>query len=140
VKIEAIDGMTCHVNRLHPKAVRSLLFINHGSCHLYESLIHHFSHPILLRSVGDQKLMLDAFFIKKVFYLCILELDVIVTSYLLNLGIKLILIPSQELLEHLLHFTFILQEERPSETRIIINIDTTIFDTGDGYLILTMLM
>jgi hypothetical protein len=42
--------------------------------------------------------MLDALFIYKVFYLSVLELGVIVTSYLLYFGIKLILCPSQELL------------------------------------------
>jgi hypothetical protein len=59
--------------------------------------------------------MFDAFFIKKVFYLSVLELGVIVTSNLLDLDIKLILFPSQELLEHLLCFTFILQKEHPTK-------------------------
>jgi hypothetical protein len=35
--------------------------------------------------------MLDAFFIKEVFYLSALELGVVVTSNLLDLGIKLVL-------------------------------------------------
>jgi hypothetical protein len=52
--------------------------------------------------------MLDAFFIKKVFYLSVLELGVVVTSNLLDLSIKLILCSLQELLEHLLSFTLIL--------------------------------
>jgi hypothetical protein len=34
VKIEAIDGMTSRVYRLHPKAIESLVFIKHGSCPL----------------------------------------------------------------------------------------------------------
>jgi hypothetical protein len=42
--------------------------------------------------------MLDAFFIKEVFYLSILEIGAIITSNLLDLGIKLILCHSQELL------------------------------------------
>jgi hypothetical protein len=54
--------------------------------------------------------MLDAFFIKEVFYLCVIELGAIVSSYLLYFGIKLILCHSQELLDHLLHFTLILQK------------------------------
>jgi hypothetical protein len=54
-----------------------------------------FGHPILLRCIGGQKLMLDAFFMKEVFNLSVLELDVVVTSNLLDLGIKLILCPSQ---------------------------------------------
>jgi hypothetical protein len=60
--------------------------------------------------------MFDVFFIKKVFYLSVLELGVIVTSNLLDLDIKLILFPSQELLERLLCFTFILQKEHPTKT------------------------
>jgi hypothetical protein len=53
-----------------------------------------FGHPILLRCIGGQKLMLDAFFMKEVFNLSVLELDA-GTSNLLDLGIKLILCPSQ---------------------------------------------
>jgi hypothetical protein len=90
--------MTCHIDRLHPKSVRGLVFIKHGSCHLYESSVPPFGHPILLRCIGGRKLMLDAFFIKEVFYLSILELGAIITSNLLDLGIKLILCHSQELL------------------------------------------
>jgi hypothetical protein len=90
--------MTCRVDCLHAKSVRGLVFIKHGSCHLYESSVLPFGHPILLRGIGGQKLMLDAFFIKKVFDLSVLELGVVVTSNLLDLGIKLVLCPSQELL------------------------------------------
>jgi hypothetical protein len=42
--------------------------------------------------------MLDAFFIKEVLYLCVLEISAIVTSNLLDFGIKLVLCPFQELL------------------------------------------
>jgi hypothetical protein len=52
--------------------------------------------------------MLDAFFIKKVLYLCVLELGAIATSNLLDLDIKLVLCLSQKLLEHILCFNFIL--------------------------------
>jgi hypothetical protein len=78
--------------------------------------------------------MLDAFFTKKVFYLCVLELGDVVTYYLLDLSFKLILCPSQELFEHLLCFAFILQKEHPSKTRIVINNDKTIFVTADAYV------
>jgi hypothetical protein len=83
--------MTCHVDHHHPKLVQGLVFIKHGSCHLYESSILPFSHPILLRSIGARKLMVDAFFIKEVFYLSVFELGVVVTSNLLDFVIKLIL-------------------------------------------------
>jgi hypothetical protein len=71
--------------------------------------------------------MLDAFFIKKVFYFSVIELGAVVTSNLLDLGIKLILCPLQELLEHLLSFTLILQKEHPNKMRIIINNEKIIF-------------
>jgi hypothetical protein len=97
VEVTAVSGMTCHIDRLRPKLVRGLVLIKHGSCHLYESSVFSFDHLILLRSIGDQKFMLHDFFIKEVFYLSVLELGVIITSYLLDLGIKLILCPFQEL-------------------------------------------
>jgi hypothetical protein len=59
--------------------------------------------------------MLDAFFIKIIFNLSVLKLGVIVTSYLLDFGIQLILSSLQELLEHLLCFTLVMQKEYPSE-------------------------
>jgi hypothetical protein len=46
--------------------------------------------------------MLDAFFIKIVFYLSIFELGVIITSNLLDFSIKFILRSLLEFLEHLL--------------------------------------
>jgi hypothetical protein len=78
--------------------------------------------------------MLDPFFIKEVFYLSVLKLGVIVTSNFLDLGFKLILCSSQELLEHILCLTNILQKEHPSKTTIIINNDKTIFITVDAYV------
>jgi hypothetical protein len=98
VKIETVCGMTQRIDRLHLKLVGSLVFIKHGSYHLYESPILPFGHPILLWSVGGQKLMLDAFFIQVVFYLSILELNAIITSNLLDFNIRFILYPLQEFL------------------------------------------
>jgi hypothetical protein len=63
VEVKAIGCITCRVDRLRPKAFLSLVFIKHGSCHLYESTVIPFSHPILLRSIRGRKLMLDASFI-----------------------------------------------------------------------------
>jgi hypothetical protein len=86
-----------------------------------------------LWSIECQKFILDAFWIKIIFNLRVLELGAIVTSYLLDFGIKLILSSLQELLEHLLYFTLVLQKEYPREMRIIIKI------TGP-YLLPPMLM
>jgi hypothetical protein len=93
-----VCGMTSHIDRLCPKPVGSLVLIKHGSCHLNECPILPFGHPILLWIIGGQKLMLDAFFIKIVFYLSILELGTIITSNLFEFGIKLILRSLQEFL------------------------------------------
>jgi hypothetical protein len=76
--------------------------------------------------------MLDAFFIKTIFYLSVLKLGAIVTSNLLDFSIKLILCCLQEFLKHLSSFTFILQKEYPNETRIIINNDKIIFVTANA--------
>jgi hypothetical protein len=59
--------------------------------------------------------MLDAFLIKIIFNLSVLELEAIVTPYLLDLCIKLILSSHQELLEHLLCFTLVMQKEYSCE-------------------------
>jgi hypothetical protein len=98
LEVKTVTGMTYCIDRLQPKLVQGLVFVKHGYSHLYESSVLSFGHPILLRCIEGKKFMLDAFFIKKVFYLSILELNVIVTSNLLDLGIKLVLCPSQELL------------------------------------------
>jgi hypothetical protein len=63
VEVEAVSCMTRRVDRLRPKPIRCLVFIKHGSCHLDESMVLPFGHPILLMSIRGQKLMLDAFFI-----------------------------------------------------------------------------
>jgi hypothetical protein len=58
--------LSCMIRRvdcLHPKSIRSLVFIKHRSCHLDESTVLSFGHPILLRSIRGQKLILDVFFI-----------------------------------------------------------------------------
>jgi hypothetical protein len=107
--------MTCRVDSVGPKAIRGLMLIKHCPCRLNEGHIISFGHPILLWSIGCQKFMIGVFLINLVFNLSILELGAIVTSYLLDLGIKLILSPFQELLEHLLCFTLVMQKEYPSK-------------------------
>jgi hypothetical protein len=63
MEVEAVSCMTRRVDHLRPKPIRGLVFIMHGSYHLDESTVLRFDHPILLRSIRGQKLMLDAFFI-----------------------------------------------------------------------------
>jgi hypothetical protein len=63
--------------------------------------------------------MLDTFFIKIIFHLSVLELGAIVTSNSFDFNIKFILCSFQEFV----------QKEHPSEARIIINNNRTIFIT-----------
>ena len=76
--------------------------------------------------------MTNSLFIKVLFYVGVLELGAIVASYSLDLGFKLILGSFCKFLEGLLYYTFIMQKEYPSETRIIINNDKTIFVTTNA--------
>jgi hypothetical protein len=46
VKIKAVDGMASRVDSFGLKDVLSLVFIQHGSCHLNECTILPFNHPI----------------------------------------------------------------------------------------------
>jgi hypothetical protein len=78
--------------------------------------------------------MLDASFIKEAFYLSVHELGAVITFNPLDLNIKLILCPSQELLLHFLCFTLVLQKEHLSKTRIIISNDKTVFVTTNTYV------
>ena len=78
--------------------------------------------------------MCNAFFFKILFYVGVLELGAIVTSYSFDLGFKLILGSFCKFLESLLYYTFVMQKEYPSETRIIINNDKTIFVTTNAYV------
>ena len=78
--------------------------------------------------------MLDPFFIKELFNACVLELGSVVTSYSLDLHLKLILGSSCKFLEGFLDLTLVLQKEYPSETRIVINNYKTVFVTANAYV------
>jgi hypothetical protein len=91
VKVEPVDGMTCRVDSFDPKVIGGLILIKHCPYRLNERSILSFGHPILLWSIGCQKFMLNAFLLKIFFNSIILELGAIVTPYLLDLVIKLIL-------------------------------------------------
>jgi hypothetical protein len=92
--------MTHRVDCFGPKMIGGIVFIKHYPCRLNESHVLSFDHPILLWSIGSKKIMLHALLIKILFHLSVLELSSIVTPYLLDLVIILILNPLQELLKH----------------------------------------
>src|SRR6187551_1344026 len=118
--------MASRANRLGPKVIRSLVLIKHGPCHLNQSPIFPLNNAILLRCVWRGKLMLDSLFIKKLFNICVLELRPVVTSYMLDLQLKLILSSSNESLDDCLSFTLVLQQEDPCETGKVIYNDKSI--------------
>ena len=90
--------MACCVDRFRPIVGWSLVLIQHCSCGFYESSILPLHNTILL-SIWNRKLMLDSFFIKKLFNVGVLELHPVVTSNSLDFDIKLILGSSCKLLE-----------------------------------------
>ena len=73
--------------------------------------------------------MLDALFIKKLLNLGVLEFGPIIASHFLDGKIELLLSSSNKSLHFVSNLTLIKQEKYPSETRIIINNNKTIFVT-----------
>jgi hypothetical protein len=71
--------------------------------------------------MGRREHMLDTHLLKELFNSSVLKLRSVITSYLLDSQVELILSPSQEFLQGSLGFTFILQKEYSSEACIIIN-------------------
>jgi hypothetical protein len=71
--------------------------------------------------------MTNAFFIKILFNVGVLELGAIVTSHSLNLHIKFILGSCGKLLEYLMDFALVLHKEYPSVPSVVINNDKSIF-------------
>src|SRR6187551_404441 len=118
--------MASRANRLGPKVIWSLVLIKHGPCHFNQSPVLPLNNAILLRCVWCGELMLDSFFIKKLFNIGVLELRPIVTSYMLDLQLKLILSSLNESLDDCLSFTLVLQKENPCEARKVIYNDKSI--------------
>ena len=75
--------------------------------------------------------MLDAFFIKKLLNLGVLEFGPIVASYFLDGETELLLSSSNKSLHFVSKLALIKQEKYPIETGIIINNNKTIFVTPD---------
>ena len=75
--------------------------------------------------------MLDALLIKKLLNLGVLEFGPIVASHFLDGETELLLSSSHKSLYFVSNLTLIKQEKYPSETRIIINNNKTIFVIPD---------
>ena len=81
--------MTRRVDYVRPKLIRDLVLIKYCSCGFNESSILPLNNSILL-SIWNRELVTNSFFIKIFFYVGVLEFGAIVTSYFLDLGLKLI--------------------------------------------------
>jgi hypothetical protein len=91
MKIEPIYGTTSCIYNLRPKPLMRFVFSKHYPRHVDERIVLPLYYTILLWCVGIEELMLDAFFLKKLFYLKILEFRSIIAPDLLHLELKLIL-------------------------------------------------
>jgi hypothetical protein len=91
MKIESVYGMARCIYSFRPKLLRRYVLPKHCPRHVNEGPVLSLYYTILLWCVGSGELMLDAFFLKKFFYLKILKFRSIVAHDLLHLELKLIL-------------------------------------------------
>jgi hypothetical protein len=91
--------MTSRVDCFHPKLFGCSIVVQHGSCKSDQGLVLVFHYSILLRCVGGEEFMLDAFFIALFFNVHVLEFGAVVTSDLHNLSVVLPLSSSCKCLE-----------------------------------------
>ena len=75
--------------------------------------------------------MLNAFFIKKLLNLRVLQFGPIVAPHFLDGETKLLLSSSNKCLHFVPNLALIIQEKHPSETGIVINNNKTIFVTTE---------
>ena len=91
MQIEPIYGVASCVHSFRPKPLRRLELSKHRSCHVDKRPVLPLYHTVLLWCVGSGEFVLDAFLLKKLFYLKILKFRSIVAPDLLHLELKLIL-------------------------------------------------
>jgi hypothetical protein len=81
------------IHSFRPKPLGRLEFSKHRSRHVDKRHVRPLYHTVLLWCVGSGELMLDAFLLKILLHLQILELGPVVASYLFHLELKFILSP-----------------------------------------------
>jgi hypothetical protein len=91
MKIESVYGMASCIYSFRPKPLRRLVLSKHCPRHVDECPVLCFYYTILLWRVGSRELILDAFFLKILFHLKVLEFRSIVAPDLRHLELKLIL-------------------------------------------------
>ena len=85
MKINSVDDVACSINSFEPEFSRSLVFIEHRTCHLSECSVLALHDAILLRCVWSRELMCDAQGIKISVKAGVLEFYAIVTPDVLDL-------------------------------------------------------
>jgi hypothetical protein len=93
MQIEPVYGVASCVHSFRPKPLGHLELSKHRSCHVDKCPVLPLYHTILLWCVGSGELVLDAFLLKILLHLQILELGHVVASYLFHLELKFILSP-----------------------------------------------
>jgi hypothetical protein len=83
MKVERVYGMESRIHVFQPKPFWCLVLSKHRSCHVNEHPVLPLHYIILLWCVGSGELMLDAFLLKILFLLKVLELRSIIAPYLI---------------------------------------------------------
>jgi hypothetical protein len=91
MKVEPVYGVASCVHSFRPKSLRRLELSKHRPRHVDKRPVLPLYHTILLWCVGSGELVLDAFLLKVLLHLQILELGHVVASYLFHLELKFIL-------------------------------------------------
>jgi hypothetical protein len=91
MKVEPVYSVASCIYNFRPKPLRHLVVTKRCSCHVDERPVLPLYHTILLWCVGSGELIPDAFLLKFLLYLKVLELRSIVAPYLFHLELKLIL-------------------------------------------------
>jgi hypothetical protein len=86
MQIEPVYGVASCVHCFRPKPLGRLELSKHRSCHVDKCPVLPLYHTVLLWCVGSGELVLDAFLLKILLHLQILELGPIVASYLFTLS------------------------------------------------------
>jgi hypothetical protein len=93
MQIEPVYGVASCVHSFRPKSLGRLEFSKHRSCHVDERPILPLYHTVLLCCIGSGELMFDAFLLKILLHLQILEFGPVVAPYLFLLELKFVLSP-----------------------------------------------
>jgi hypothetical protein len=104
-------------------------------CSPYQSKFYSFSPPLHFVVVNrEMRTHASSLPPQEFIDLYVLELCAIVSSYLLDSQVEVILSSSQESLQRALGFTFVLQKEYPNEACIVIHNNIPILTSADAYI------